>query len=699
VIGTDVTAPPNRIARLRDRLARWATEVPWARVIQWPAVIVFFTVAAIVQTWPLVKHLDDSMSVWWFFPYDAWQFFWNLWWVKHSIVDLQTNPFHSDLMLYPQGSNLYLHPLTFVSGILSIPLQVTTGNLILSYNIVLLLCLILSAIGAYALAYRATHNQLSAVLAAYIFAFTPFVFMRLGGHINIFATWPIPFFLLFLLRFRESGRLRDAVGAGCFWAVLTYNWLEFATDAGMILVIFFGCWLVESIIMRQKKRFWQLVRGGLVLTAVWFLISAPFLIPALRDIRSGHYFQPGGDESFSADLLTYVTPSPLWGPGESPQLSGPNPLHQAHLRSIEGTAYLGIVPLLLAAVAVISIRGRIPQVLPWLIAFVTFATLALGPKLWVNDSQDFTVLGISFSVPLPYQIYEKLPLAGDRRVPARMIVFGIMALAVLAAIGLDQLMSWIKRYWKAAAALAVVPPIVLAWVALERWDEPLSTAIPVMLGVVAVSALCVTSSFIFTRRLRHPSLVLAPMVGVMAIGIVALEFWNPPIAVTSHSRPEILRQISDDAGDFTVLEAPLGRRTGWTFAGDPTGATLPLYYQSLYEKATFGGYLSRVHDEGFTWFLEQPGLHFLACPSCPDWASEDDLDQEKVRQVFDNNKIRYVIVHRLDPQGAGISYVGEQEVAKMIAYLRDVVGMEQFYEDSNIMIFRDLETDGVTATR
>lgn len=617
IVTAAVSSGPGRVRR-------------WARMVRWPGVVLFFAAATIVQTWPLAKHAKNSITVWSFFPFDAWQFLWNLWWVKRSVLSLE-NPFHTEHLFYPQGSDLYLHPLTFVNGIMSIPFQLATGNLILTWNLLVLLCFVLAGVGTYALAYRITRNHLAALVAGFIFAFAPFTMMRLGGHWNIFATWPIPFFLLLLIRFKDSGGVLDAVLTGVLLAILTLNWLEFATDAALIMGLFFLYWSIVYLWKRQRDHLTRLLRGGVVITFVWLILSAPYLLGALDNIRSGDYFQPGGDESFSADLLAYVTPSPLWGSGESPRVGGPNPLHQAALKTIEGTAYLGILPLLLGVVALITVRRDPHRVLPWLIGFLAFAVLALGPHLWIDEKTEFSLLGVSFSVPLPYQLYDQLPLAGNRRVPVRMIVFGIMALSVLAAIGLDLIMS------------------------------------------------------LFRGRLR----LVAPVLGVLALAIVWVEYWSPPIYLERMSSPAVFDEIRREDGDFVVLHLPLGRRTGWTFAGDPTGAALPMYYQPLHEKATIGGYLSRVSDKQFNWFLEQPGLRYLSCPACPEPPTEQDLDRKAVAKVFKDNRIKYVVVHRLGPAGNAIGYVGERELQIMDSYLRDVVGFEPNYMGTDLTIYSD----------
>ncbi|HVP05311.1 MAG TPA: hypothetical protein VMT90_06525 [Dehalococcoidia bacterium] len=616
--------PSPSVAASMERLALWAQRA------RWPAIALFFLVAAVVQTWPLAKHLKSSITVWWFFPYDAWQSLWNLWWVKDRLLHFG-NPFHTSELFYPQGSNLYLHPVTFVNGVMSMPFQLLTGNLVLSWNIVALISFVLSGVGAAALSYHVSRNHLAAVVSGFIFAFAPFTMMRFGGHYNIFITWPIPFMLLFLLRFRETGRLRDAAFTGVFWAVITLNWLEFATDAALFLALFFAYWSAVYFRRSDPAQLSVLWRGAGVLIVVWAVLSSPALIGSVRDLESGDYYQPTDQaESFSADLLTFFTPSPLWGPGDAPLIGGPNPNHLP-VGSVEDTAFLGGTPLLLATIALVTLRKDRHRALIWVIALFTFAILAMGPYLYINDSRHHHLLGVSFSVPMPYQLYDKLPFFGSRRVPARMIVFGIMSLSVLAGIGLTTAMEWLKP------------------------------------------------------RARY----LAPAVAVVALGLVWLEYWSPPVYLTPLATPPGIDMIRDDPDDFTVVDAPLGRRNGWTYAGDPTGGPLANYYEALYHKPSIGGYLSRVKSEGFDWFLQQPGLHFLSCPSgCGGNGDAADQDKQAVQQVLRDNHIKYVIVHKLQPDGGGLFYIGEPEITAMTNYTRDVLGMEQVYDDYTLTIFR-----------
>src|SRR5215470_5020033 len=77
--------------------------------------------AALVLTHPLARHpattaLDDGTL-------DCFQFVWNFWWVRTSLLDLHTNPFFTRYLWFPEGANLLFHTLSASLGVASIPLQ------------------------------------------------------------------------------------------------------------------------------------------------------------------------------------------------------------------------------------------------------------------------------------------------------------------------------------------------------------------------------------------------------------------------------------------------------------------------------------------------------------------------------------------------------------------------------------------------
>src|SRR5262249_25096744 len=56
---------------------------------------------SLAMTFPLVLHLGSRVLE--DGSFDPFQFLWNIWWVRESLVVLHTNPFFTRLLFYPEG--------------------------------------------------------------------------------------------------------------------------------------------------------------------------------------------------------------------------------------------------------------------------------------------------------------------------------------------------------------------------------------------------------------------------------------------------------------------------------------------------------------------------------------------------------------------------------------------------------------------
>lgn len=111
-------------------------------------VLLLYSLLSLALTFPLVTQFASHV------PGDGIDdpaLAWNLWWIKHSLINQQLNPFQSGWMFYPIGINLAFYTLTVLNGLLSVPLQVALG-LVPASNLVLLSSFVLSGYGAYLLA-------------------------------------------------------------------------------------------------------------------------------------------------------------------------------------------------------------------------------------------------------------------------------------------------------------------------------------------------------------------------------------------------------------------------------------------------------------------------------------------------------------------------------------------------------------------
>jgi hypothetical protein len=157
------------------------------------------------------------------------------------------------------------------------------------------------------------------------------------------------------------------------------------------------------------------------------------------------------------------------------------------------------------------------------------------------------------------------------------------------------------------------------------------------------------------------------------------------VYLSALSRSDLLQQIRDEPGDFTVLDAPLGRRTGWGFNGHFDGANTQDYYAALHEHRTFGGFIGRTKESTLAWLRKEPGLRFLAFPFEP--PQPDDLDPAAVRAVFDKYNIKYVVLHRIGPHGQPIDQASQLD--KMDQYIRNIAGLSPVSSDPTLTVYRN----------
>jgi len=372
---------------------------------------------AIAMTWPLALHLATHIPG---TGGDGPNFLWRLWWVPHAIFERGASPWHSDFLFHPQGASLIFDTLSPLYGVLSYPFQALAG-VVVTYGVLLVISLALAAWGAYLLALHLTGDRSASLVAGTVFGFSPYLLVHLWGHLNLVAAWPLPFFALCLIRALQTGSLRWSIAAGTLLgaaSLLDYQYGVFA----LLWAILAGLHL-----RRLTAGVW------LPVAAAYLTVFSPLLIPAVQAAAGGDSpvsGNPGDSAYFSADLLAFVLPSTVrWGESRDPAFET---REFQGVGGIEGTAYLGLVPLALAAAAVFAKRPTRPFGPSfWLVSVGLFALLALGPRLHVA--------GTDTGVPLPYALLQQVPYLGATRVPARFAVMVSLAVAILAASGFKRL--------------------------------------------------------------------------------------------------------------------------------------------------------------------------------------------------------------------------------------------------------------------
>ncbi|NIN69598.1 MAG: hypothetical protein GTO63_33930, partial [Anaerolineae bacterium] len=275
------------------------------------AILGLYLLLAIILTYPLVLHFtthvpgdgsDDPALVW------------NLWWVKHALVDLGANPFDCDFMFHPIGIDLTFYTLTIVNGLISVVLQPIIG-LVATSNFILLTSFVLSAYGAYLLVRYLLPSEALAVvpfISGLIYAFSSnrLIYASLG-QFNIASTQWIPFYVLFLMKtHRHPNRLRYLLLAAVFLLLNGYSELTYAS----FLIILTAIYLLYWVAADGWKRSLPFLRNLAFVGIIFLLGMSPVLYRMVRVMAvEGDFLVEGLGFAnvFSADVLGFLVPSHL----------------------------------------------------------------------------------------------------------------------------------------------------------------------------------------------------------------------------------------------------------------------------------------------------------------------------------------------------------------------------------------------------
>ena len=500
---------------------------------------------------------------------------WNLWWLKHSLIDRQINPFDSQWMFYPIGINLAFYTLTIWNGLLSIPLQ-TAFSVVIASNLLLLSSFVLSGYGAYLLCLEvlrslgdtrsAKQRQFmdgAAFLGGLLYAFSSSkLFYASLGQFNIASSQWIPFAVLYTLRsVRSDARLREPLLAAIFILLQAYAELTYAAFLG-IFVALVAIWRVLQLIwpagqdaVRQRRQdSLRLLRNLVVIAIVFGVGLTPVLANMLPDMRAEGDFLVEGEgfaDVFSADLAGYALPTqlhPLLG-NIIVAASDDSALHAdgSQWQVNKGQHLtLGILGLGLAIAGVWTHRRR-RDTWFWVTAAVVFFLLTLGPSVrWMGDDT---------GIPGPFRLLQNVPFLKGNRYPSRFSVMLLVSIAPLVALG-------------------------SGWVLSKLAMRPRASQLP--------------------RR--------AALIGTAALAaILVFENLSAPLPLADMQTPAIYDVIAAEPGDFAVLDLPAGWRNGFsTFGKQDLVIMSEQWWQTSHGKPILGGNTSRNPEFKFRYFLDAP---------------------------------------------------------------------------------------------
>lgn len=501
--------------------------------------IVFFVGLAIVFTWPLALNMGDrgisARSA------DLWQNLWNLWWVKHALFELHTNPFKTNLLFYPDTPSLYLHALNPLGGLISSPLQYFFG-LVASLNLMILLAFTFSGYTAFLLARFLRLSTGSALVAGTVYAFSPIISTELDfGQLEQLTQLWLPLYILFFLKALgppiESRQnwlgfplmfWRDSFLAALMLLLTALTTWYYALD----LIFFAGLAGVALLVKAVRTRNFNLLKRLGLLVAFCGIALAPLAILTARAAASMPTAAARGSSVRfnSSTLLYFLMPgdSTLW-------FSQP-------IEGQEYSQFLGFGTLLLAALGTIfcwkKTRG-------WFYLALFFLVLSLGPQF--KTGQDSYL-----DLPLPGAILQALPVVGTFfRVPVRLVAFAMLPVGLLAGWGLDWLTAHkpTKLQLKPALWTAGLAGLALLVIFLEYLPGP-RTVVSLALDQAA------------WQKIQPPGAVLSLPYSELG-GILMYE-------QTAHGQPAVGGYLARIPGFDFIDQAPVVRElTQGSFTPSP----------------------------------------------------------------------------------------------------------------------------------
>ena len=392
-----------------------------------------------VATGALLFLIYCAITVWWLWPLPAvWKretpqfhmqlgdfyiIVWALAWECHALITapwrlFDANTFHP-ARLSLANSDHFLGYLPLFA-----PVYALSGNPILAINVMTFLTYPLCAIAMYCLMRRWTGRP-TAFVAGLLYAFSFWRFVR-PGHVHLLGVQYFPLVLLFLDRWLETARRRDAVLLGLvltLQAASTY-YLAYALILMFVPAVLLALWRWRARVDRRR------LLGLAIATGCFATLLIVSSIPYL-ELRS------------LGVIVSYDGLSEVANSIPMPML--PMVTQTGVLAYLRGQG-VGVVGYALALVALLPPYGtrRWPLVLG-LSTILIETAVALGPEVRLGDAL----------IPAPYSVLAKLlPGFATVRFPARFVAIAHLGFALLAGIGLERLIGRLDRRaaWPVAVA-------------------------------------------------------------------------------------------------------------------------------------------------------------------------------------------------------------------------------------------------------
>jgi hypothetical protein len=415
---------------------------------------------AVVCTWPIAYKLDSVGRL------NTADGHWSLWcvtWVAHALAEDPRDLYNANIFS-PHDNTLAYSEANIVPGVLGVPAYLITKSPYATHNSVVLMGFIFSFLTAYALAHYLTRHTAASILCGIAFAYCPFIFAR-TAHIQLLMTFGLPWAMHFMHRLIDRPNWLNAISLGLILVIQALACAYYGIFAGLTVglgVLYYayarGLW--------KNRAYWGFV---FVAAALSIAIVGPFFLPYITVQKELGFTRTIEDANmFSADIGAWLASSAhghRWMLGYLENWGGWNEvLFPGFLTTILGLAgiWIGLRARRNAGAKEVAMSGNARET-------TAFYTIVLAISFWT-----------SFGPPagLYTLLFHTIPVFSFLRAPARVGIVVTMALGVLMAIAVAELLRRVavrrspRLALAAGAALAVVLASELAIAPLNLNDAP-----------------------------------------------------------------------------------------------------------------------------------------------------------------------------------------------------------------------------------
>ena len=499
---------------------------------------------------------------------------WSIWvvsWVAHALTTDPAGVYQANIF-YPQRNALAFSEANLVEGAIAAPVWAATKNPYATHNFAAFVSFVIAFVGAYYLARYLTGSRGGAIVAAVLYAFSPFTFAR-TAHIQLLYTGGLPFCLLAFHRLADRPTASRALALGVALWLQALACAYYGIFAGLMVGL--ATLVVAATRHRWRDRNYWI---GIALAAfVAIGLTVPFFLPYLS-VRNDAGFARTLDDArmYSADVGAWLA-SAAWA-------------HRWWLPWIEPfneVLFPGVVALGLG-IAGFALAWR--QAASRELALIYGLTALLS--VWLSFGPDAGLYTL---------FYRTIPIFTFLRAPGRIGIVVVLCLAVFAAIALKGWLAGRRNHaaWTAAIALLAAAELLQVPLTAFRPVEPFADAY----RTLAVQPPGAVAEFPYFYQRgdfpRHAYYMLN-----------SATHWMPLVNGYSDHIPQEFRDQVRPLSSFPTREAfqILGK----------VGARYVMFHLNLYDSRsrqrllerldTYRAYLRPLVQEGDVWLFEIVGF-------------------------------------------------------------------------------------------